>query len=88
MAKNPAADLSDVVVQLRITNRLLATQLKSSGSMKQNELITLLATTGATTKEIAAILDTTAATVNVALYRLKKRSQPAVKDSGESGEDA
>jgi DNA-directed RNA polymerase specialized sigma24 family protein len=61
----------EIVTQLRITNRLLAAQLRST--MKQNELIALLATTGASHQDIATILGTTANTVNVTL--VKKRRQ-------------
>lgn len=64
---------TELHTQMKITNRLLAAQLKSS--MKQNELIALLATTGASNKEIADVLDTTAGTVGVALQRQKKESK-------------
>ena len=62
---------ADLHTQLKITNRLLAAQLKTT--MKQHELIALLATTGASSKEIADVLDTTAATVNTTLQRQKKK---------------
>lgn len=58
--------------QLKITNRLLAAQLKST--LKQNQLIALLATTGASPQEIADVLDTTAATVRTALQRQKQKT--------------
>jgi DNA-binding CsgD family transcriptional regulator len=41
--------------------------------MRQNELIALLATTGASAKEVADVLDTTPATVQVTLQRHKKK---------------
>lgn len=72
MPGNQSIGFADLHTQLKITNRLLAAQLK--GTMKQNQLIALLATTGASSKEIAAVLDTTAATVSVALHRNKKNA--------------
>ena len=60
----------EIVTQLRIANRLLAAQLRSS--MKGNELIALLATTGATHQDIATILGTTPGTVGVALARKRR----------------
>jgi DNA-binding CsgD family transcriptional regulator len=69
--------LIDIHTQLRISNRLLIAGLK--GSMKQNELIALLATTGATEAEIADVLDTTIGTVHTARQRLKKNARQARK---------
>jgi DNA-directed RNA polymerase specialized sigma24 family protein len=60
----------EIVTQLRITNRLLAAQLRST--MKQNELIVLLSTTGASHSDIATILGTTPGTVGVALARKRQ----------------
>jgi DNA-binding CsgD family transcriptional regulator len=62
---------AELHTQLKITNRLLVAQLKST--MRQNELIALLATTGASAKEVADVLDTTPATVQVTLQRHKKK---------------
>lgn len=73
MARALKATLDDLLTQMRITNRLLAAQLRSS--MQQNQLIALLASTGATNSEIAAVIDTTAATVATTLQRLKKKPQ-------------
>lgn len=58
--------------QLRITNRLLAAQLKPT--LGQQEMVRLLASTGASSAEIADVLDTTPATVNATVQRLKKRA--------------
>jgi DNA-binding CsgD family transcriptional regulator len=66
----PEITVADIVTQLRVTNRLLAAQLRST--MKQSELIALLATTGASNQDIATILGTTAATVSNALVRSRK----------------
>lgn len=66
------ATLDDLLIQLRLMNRLMAAQLKST--MKQNEIISLLASTGATHKEIADVLDTSTGTVTNALARLRKKS--------------
>lgn len=70
---------ADLLIQSKITNRLLAAQLRTH--MKQNELVALLATTGATLREIADVLDTTPATVQTTLARMKKRvgDGPAAK---------
>lgn len=62
----------ELLVQARITNRLLAAQLRYQ--MKQNELIELLYTTGATAKEIADVVNTSPATVTVTLARIRKRT--------------
>ena len=70
MPLNQSIGFAELHTQLKITNRLLVAQLKNS--MKQNQLIALLATTGASNKEIADVLDTTAATVSVTLQRHKK----------------
>ncbi|BAU46797.1 hypothetical protein SVA_0215 [Sulfurifustis variabilis] len=67
------ATLADVVVQLKLTNRLLVAQLKST--MKQADLIVLLASAGASNQEIADILGTTAPTVSNALVRTRKRGR-------------
>jgi DNA-directed RNA polymerase specialized sigma24 family protein len=71
MAKK--ADFDDLLTQARITNRLLAAGLKAT--MKQQELIALLATTGAAGSVIADVLNTTPGTVAVALHRAKKRTR-------------
>lgn len=72
MAREPSVGFADLLVQMKITNRLLAAQLRSH--MKQNELVALLATTGATIREISEVLDTTPATVQTTLARIKKRT--------------
>jgi DNA-binding CsgD family transcriptional regulator len=72
MPREASVGFEDLLVQLKISNRLLAAQLK--GRMKQNELIALLATTGATAKEIGEVFDTTAATVQTTLTRMRKKS--------------
>ena len=71
--KKEDATLSDLLMQLKITNRLLATQLRDR--MRQNEMIAMLASTGATAHEIAGVLDTTPGTVKAALHRRKKKSK-------------
>jgi DNA-directed RNA polymerase specialized sigma24 family protein len=48
----------------------LAAGLKAS--MKQNDLIALLAGTGASNSDIASVLDTTPGTVAVALHRVRR----------------
>ena len=63
--------MADLVIQAKITNRLLAAQLK--GEMSQQELVALLETTGATHQDIAAVLDTTTQTVSTTIHRLRKK---------------
>jgi DNA-binding NarL/FixJ family response regulator len=69
MAKE--ATLSDLLTQMKMTNRLLAAQLFSR--MQQNEIVHLLSSTGASNSEIADVLGTTPNTVKVTLHRLKTR---------------
>jgi DNA-binding MarR family transcriptional regulator len=76
MAKRDATTY-DLLVQMRLTNRLLAAPLKQT--MGQKELVRLLSSTGATAQDIADVLDTTPATVATTLQRLKKNG----KKSGE-----
>lgn len=66
-----SAGPADLIVQAKITNRLLAAQLRAS--MSQQDLIALLGTTDATAKEIAEIVNTTPGTVSTTLDRLKKK---------------
>jgi DNA-directed RNA polymerase specialized sigma24 family protein len=73
MAKS--ADLNDLLTQMRITNRLLAAGLKAT--MKQQDLIALLAGIGASAAEIAGVLDTTPGTVAVALHRARAKKTKA-----------
>jgi len=72
MAKLLSATMDDLLKQAKTTNRLLAAQLKSQ--MSQMQLVKLLATTGLSAREIADVLDTTAATVAVTLQRLRQKS--------------
>jgi len=74
MAKS-SATMDDLLKQAKTTNRLLAAQLKTQ--MSQMQLVKLLATTGLSAREIADVLDTTAATVAVTLQRLRQKSSKA-----------
>ena len=68
------ADISHAMLtQLRIANRLTAVSLKNS--IGQQELVRILASTGAGYQEIADVLDTTTATVNTTLARLRKKAE-------------
>jgi CRP-like cAMP-binding protein len=71
VAKPTSISFAELHTQLRITNRLLAAGLRDK--MKQQDLIKVLASTGATQQELADVLDTTAATINTTLQRLKKK---------------
>ena len=68
------AGLEDVLLQLKITNRLLAQQLRrrAGEAMTQQEIVKLLASTGASTQQVAEILDTSSNTVRKAQMRLAK----------------
>jgi len=79
MAKNGRATLDDLLVQLRIANRLLAAQLR--GTMNQKDIIAILASVGATQQEIADVLDTSAGVVSVTLARLRKKRKQQVPDA-------
>ncbi|GEJ58419.1 hypothetical protein [Anaeromyxobacter diazotrophicus] len=72
MAKKDATTY-DLLVQMKLTNRLLAAPLKQT--MGQKELVRLLSTTGATAQDIADVLDTTPATVATTLQRLKRNGK-------------
>jgi DNA-binding NarL/FixJ family response regulator len=62
----------ELVTQARITNRLLAAQLRET--MSQQDLVRLLLGTGASNQDIADVLNTTAATVATTIQRLRKKS--------------
>jgi hypothetical protein len=68
-SKQPAT-IDDLLVQLKMLNRLTAAQLRDR--FKQIEFVKLLASTGASSQEIADVLDTTANAVRIALHRLGK----------------
>lgn len=74
---------AELHTQLRIISRLLAAQLKSS--IGQQELIRILAGTGASHAEIADASGTTTATVGVTVQRIKKK---AAKGSSANVADA
>lgn len=73
MPRNTPVGFAELHTQMKITNRLLAAGLRDR--MKQNELIGLLASTGASHQEIADVLDTSAPTVAVTLQRLRKKAK-------------
>jgi DNA-binding CsgD family transcriptional regulator len=66
-------------MQAKITNKLLAAQLKER--LQQKDLIQLLMTTGANDQEIADVLGTTAATVSVTKGRIKKQGKRTQAES-------
>lgn len=68
-----SAGFPELLIQARITNRLLAAQLRER--MSQQDLVRLLLGTGASNQDIADILNTTAATVSTTAQRLRKRAQ-------------
>lgn len=68
-----SAGFPELLVQSRITNRLLAAQLREK--LSQQDLVRLLLGTGASNQDIADILNTTAATVATTVQRLRKKTQ-------------
>lgn len=85
MAKdNKAATTDDLLTQAVITNRLLAAQLRDKTSQK--EMVRLLMTTGASDREIADVLNTTAATVGVARRRIQKEIKGNDKKDAQGSE--
>jgi DNA-binding CsgD family transcriptional regulator len=73
MNKDRSIGFSDVHTQIKITNKLLAAQLKER--LQQQDLVQLLTGTGASDQDIADVLGTTAATVSATKVRLKKKAQ-------------
>lgn len=67
------AGFPELLTQTRITNRLLAAQLREK--MSQQDLVRLLMGTGATNQDIADVLNTTTATVATTVQRLRKKAQ-------------
>jgi DNA-binding CsgD family transcriptional regulator len=80
MAKGGPATIDDLLKQQKVTNRLLAAQLR--GQMNQTELIALLTDSELTAREIGEILGTSGATVAVTQQRLrdKKRKGPKAEE--------
>jgi DNA-binding CsgD family transcriptional regulator len=71
--RDASAGFPELVTQARITNRLLAAQLRET--MSQQDLVRLLLGTGASNQDIADVLNTTAATVATTIQRLRKKAQ-------------
>lgn len=77
MSRQTSAGFDDLLTQAKVTNRLLAAQLRDR--MTQKELVELLMTTGASDREIADVLDTTPATVAVTKQRLRAAAKGSSK---------
>jgi hypothetical protein len=73
--------LERLVVQVKITNSLLAAQLLQH--MTQQEVIGLLKGVGASLQDIADILGTSYASVAVASQRLRKKATKGANDDEE-----
>lgn len=82
MKRDESIGFPELHAQLRITNRLLAAQLRTS--MKQVDLIRLLASTGASNSEIGDVVGTTGGTVKTTLQRLRKTEQLSAPPSAMS----
>lgn len=75
------AGFDDLLVQARITNRLLAAQLKAT--LGQQEMIRLLMDVGASNAEIGDVLGTTTATVATTIQRLKKKMKQNISNDND-----
>lgn len=73
------ATLDDLLVQARITNRLIAAQLKER--MKQRDLIRLLMSTDASDQDLADILDTSKGTIANEKTEIRKAAKRPSKGS-------
>ena len=71
------AGLEDLLLQQKITNRLLAQLLrrKAGEAVTQQEIVRALASTGASSQQVAEILDTSSNTVRKAQLRLAKAAK-------------
>lgn len=78
--KKEETTLADVLIQLKITNRLLAAQLRQS--MPQNELVSLLASVGGSNREIADAVGTSSDVVRITLNRQKEKAETQSARSG------
>jgi DNA-binding CsgD family transcriptional regulator len=84
MADSDKVILQGLLTQAKITNRLLAAQLRAE--MSQMDLVELLAGTGASRQEIADVLDTTAGTVGTTINRLRKKGKlGGIQNAGSVG---
>lgn len=81
MNRDRSIGFADIYLQIKITNKLIARQLKER--LQQHELVALLMTTGASDQEIADILGTTAATVAATKVRLRKKANRATEAADE-----
>jgi hypothetical protein len=73
MANERKAGFDELVVQLRLTNALLAAMLQRQHDLSQGELIALLGDAGTPPIEIAAAVGTTVNTVRVTLSKQRSR---------------
>jgi DNA-binding CsgD family transcriptional regulator len=71
--RDASAGFSELLTQARITNRLLAAQLRET--MSQQDLVRLLIGTGASNQDIADVLNTTPATVATTVQRLRRKAE-------------
>lgn len=74
------ADVGDLLIQIRVINRLLAAQLRNS--IGQKELLGILVSTGAIYEEFADVLDTSAATVKVVARRFRNARKNCMAAGG------
>jgi DNA-binding CsgD family transcriptional regulator len=71
--RDASVGFAELLIQARITNRLLAAQLRET--MSQQDLVRLLMGTGASNQDIADVLNTTPATVATTVQRLRRKAE-------------
>lgn len=76
--RDASAGFPELLTQVRITNRLLAAQLRER--LSQQDLVRLLVGTGASNQDIADVLNTTPATVATTLQRLRRKNEGKSSD--------
>lgn len=74
MQNDRGAGLDDLVVQMRMTNAILAAMLQRQHDLSQKDVIALLADARTPAVEIAAALGTSVNTVRVSLSKSRKRT--------------
>lgn len=78
-------NFGELAHQIKITNKLLALQVKLASGMSQSDLIRLIAGGGVSNKEVAEILGTTEGTVRATLHR---QGKPTDAQGGTDGKES
>ncbi len=85
MSSRPSIGFIELHVQLKITNMLVAAQLKER--VKQKDLVRLLMNTGASDQDLADILSTTPGTIAVTKKRIRSEMRIGKLGSQVAGVD-